>query len=338
MIRSQGFKSFLKSLAAQRGILWQHRSTNRFSVASEHKRINDSQYFFDVDTSLVKKADLQYSAFVTDRWSVGDAPNGGYLMAIAISAALDALSFSDPMVVTGSFFTKANENAPLDISVTPLSETRSSATVMITFHQNGVLRSHYTGTFGNLNSFNGLSFNNLTAPTLPPIEQCLHASSKLREHLGDKLKVAERAEFYVPKKHAFVRGAMMHDPSVKEAELDCWVAFADGRTPCLRSLAFFCDGLPPPVLNVASSNWVPTLQYTVHFWRRPKASFVQLPQDAAVGDESRDGLPQLQWMRGRFVTPISTNSLLYTDGELWSADGTELLASSRQIARLLTPR
>jgi hypothetical protein len=114
------------------------------------------------------------------------------------------------------------------------------------------------------------------------------------------------------------------------AMMQGWVGFSDGRPLSLRSYCFICDALPPPVLNICASSWVPTLEYTVHFWNRPEStgtSPTRGEQDSII-----------DYARFKFESPFVQNGYLYTDGELWSADGSTLLATSRQLAKVLTPR
>lgn len=270
-----------------------------------------------------------FTAHVSKNWSVGDAPNGGYLMGIAIAAARKVINFRDPLSMTAYYTNKALEGEPVDVVVQTLNTTKGTATVSVSLTQGGALRSHYVGTFGTLSSMKGLNYTNmpLSAPHLPPPEDCFDCSAKLRKIFGDNLQVAKRVQFRSPHDDPFVTGALSNKTGT-EASLSCWVRFDDGQEPCLRSSAFFLDALPPPILGIAKSNWVPTLEYTVHFWQRP--------------DLSRRGFAgahhEPYWLRCRYNTPFALNGMLYTDAELWSEDGTALLATARQLARVLVPR
>lgn len=247
-------------------------------------------------------------------------------MAIAISAARNCISFKDPLSVTAYYLAKTLENKEMDIDVKVLSSSNSTTTVQVTCSQEGIMRSRYLGSFGDLKKMKGLTHSKMTAPKLPPIKECVDANEMLRKVMGDKLRISNEVEFRVPKESPFVH-TVMKGKQGSEAEYDCWVTFGDAKTPCLRSLAFFCDALPPPVINITPSNWVPTLEYTVHFWAQPEHT-----EECAYKYEGK------HWLRGRFYTHHVVNSMLYTDGELWSADGETLLATSRQFARVLTPR
>eukprot|EP01034_Spumella_vulgaris_P029844 gene29844-36964_t len=263
---------------------------------------------------------------LTRTLNIGDAPNGGYLMAIAISAARESINFHDPLSVTAYYLSKTQESSNLDIEVEVLSSSNSTSTVQITCSQEGVMRSRYLGTFGDLKKMKGISHSKVIAPEIPHIKDCIDANAVLRKVMGEKLRIANEIEFRVPEDSHFAK-TVMKGKQGQDASYDCWLTFGDAKAPCLRSLAFFCDAPPPPVINITPSNWVPTLEYTVHFWATPEVS-----SDCAFKYEGK------HWIRGRFHTNFVRNGMLYTDAELWSADGETLLATSRQFARVLTPK
>eukprot|EP01034_Spumella_vulgaris_P027572 gene27572-34315_t len=134
---------------------------------------------------------------------------------------------------------------------------------------------------------------------------------------------------------AYANG-ILKNKQVDDASLDCYVAFADGFTPDLRSLSLFSDSFPPCVLNLTSFGWVPTLQYNVHFWAKPPVYDATNKTDEH--NKENGYFEGKQWLKARFRTDYVVNSMLYCDGEIWSFDGQTLLATSRQMARVLIPR
>ena len=86
--------------------------------------------------------------------------------------------------------------------------------------------------------------------------------------------------------------------------------FKDGRPACLRSLGFFVDAFPPPLMNYELTRWVPTIELNVQFFKRPQ--------------NVNDLLPV------RFYNEFMNNGLSSTQGEVYDSDGT-LLAVSRQL-------
>ena len=186
----------------------------------------------------------------------------------------------------------------------------------------------------------GLTNNSLqgTAPSLPPLhsENIINGAKYIRKTRGDKLKISETFDMFIDKNDAFARSVLQGKTLENEASIAAWVRFSDGRMPCLRSLAFFCDALPPPVLCLSPSNWVPTLEYTVHFYNRPSidsSSDVNHIRDEVYDKANREG-----FIRAEFKAKFLQNGLLAEDGELWDASGKIILARSRQYARLLSPQ
>lgn len=111
--------------------------------------------------------------------------------------------------MTAYYCNKALEEEAVEIEVKTLNATKGSATVSVSLMQQGILRSHYVGTFSSLDSQKGLNFSNLPeAPQLPPPDECVDCSAKLRKKFGEHLRVAQRVEFRAPKDDPFVLGAI----------------------------------------------------------------------------------------------------------------------------------
>ena len=310
---------------------------------------------FNLDTVVTQSSNnkSKFTAQFTDNWSIANSPNGGYQMAIAISATRKVIGFNDPLSMSAYYFNKANENEPVDIDVQTLNASKGSASVSVSFSQQGILRSQYMGTFGSLDAMKGLDFNNMmqSAPELPPPEECIDCSARIEEIMGGKLPVMARIQFRAPPNDPKVEAMLAGKPGT-DASLNWWVRFEDddenaaydNALPSLRSMAFFCDVLPPPILCVVHSNWVPTLEYTVHFWQRPtEASRMPAVPAATTNVNASTGTQSSKkrkhyWLRCRYTTPIVIKSVLYLDVEMWSEDGKHLLATSRQLARVLIPR
>lgn len=168
----------------------------------EHSFQSDCQVTSTSEPSL-------FTAFISKDWSVGDAPNGGYLMALAINAARKAVTFRDPLSMTAYYVNKTIENAPVDIEVKILNQTKSLVTISISFTQQGVLRSQYMGTLGSLSNQVGVNYSNLPhAPQLPHPDDCVDISAVIRETYGEKMPFAHRIQYKAPKDDPFVIGAI----------------------------------------------------------------------------------------------------------------------------------
>lgn len=305
------------------------------TASSDKVSSSSFPYLFDKDIAVydVHGKDNHFTSFITNNWSVGDAPNGGYLMSIAIAAAQRTTKFQDPLSVSAYYTSKSVENESLDIEVTTLSASRSSSTIQIAFKQLGTLRCQFIGTFGDFTSLKGVDYGVLVAPQLPPVEKCIDSSEIILKALGGLNSLSKNIRFLSPPDDALVIGCFHgRRDKVSSASISCWVRFEDGRLPCVRSSSFFLDALPPPILSAVSSNWVPTFEYNVHFWSRP--IIIEATDTDHATSSTTDG--SVRWLRCRFHTPFVLRGMLYTDGELWDEQGKTLLATSRQLARVLT--
>ncbi len=320
IIRKQ-YGSIVHHLTKPRLIGGRHTFSNH-SVASK------GAYEFETGSELTHIKDGSFSINFNNDWSVGDALNGGYLMAVAVKAAQNVVNL-DPLTITGYYMNKGLENTPAAVDVVILNKSKSTSTVQVSITQLGLLRTQYVGVFGHAaHDKNGINHSKLTAPSLPPIADCIDGTAMLRGFMGEKLTIGNRVEFRLAADSPYARGFLKKKAS-HDAQLDCWVAFADGFKPDMRSLALFSDSFPPCVLNhVDKFAWVPTLEYAVQFWARPPA----------LGKDNEGYYDDRQWLRARYHSDHLINGMLYTDGELWSADGQTLLATSRQLAKLMIPR
>lgn len=307
------------------------KTSLRYTV---QRRLFSSEFVFDQESRLEKVRDGLVLANISNRWSVGDAPNGGFLMSLAVNAIGLHSDHPDPLTISAYYVNKAAENAPAELAVRTVAKGRTTSTFHVTLSQLGVVRSEYLATFGDMAKMSGFTLVNQQAPVLPPIEDC-HSGSKVMRKLGDKLRLANEIDFVVPASDPFASSVMVGKIGDK-AEMKGYVRFADNRPPCSSSLAFFLDTLPPPSVIVTPTSWVPTLEYTVHFWDTPVPSHPATLEDEEPAAES--GTKTNPWLRVTYRSDYIKNSLLYTDGELWSPDGGRLLATSRQFARILEKR
>lgn len=304
------------------------------NISRNLKRYVHSSKRFDLETKLIRRDGVahdgsqHFNVTLTDNWSIGDAPNGGYMMYIAIKAAQLALTdHSDPLTFTAYYTSKAIENIEAELSVRLLTKSKSTSTVHVTLKQEGTTRSEYFGVLGKIlddSKSKGVRLNDLKPPQLQNIEECFDMTKVLRKTFGGKLKICNQMQVRVPKQDPFVTGLFAGKRGT-EAKLSAWAKFEDDRIPCVGSLAFFADALPPPITNVSHTSWVPTFEYTVHFWTKPEQVKIMDPE-------------LRKWVQTTFHTPIAKNGWLYCDGEVWSPDGSTILASTRQFAKLLEPR
>ncbi|MDQ3034525.1 MAG: thioesterase family protein [Myxococcota bacterium] len=257
----------------------------------------------DTDTAIEPVGEGRFRASITDRWSIGSAPNGGYLAMIAARAIAAVVPAPDPFSVTTHFLAVARPG-PAEVVTEIVRVGRGHSTAQAKLVQDGreVLRT--IAVFGDLSAIEGPTALTIEPPKLPPSESCERSRpAPSAATISDRVDMA-----LAPGTSPWSTGA--HD---ERGELRGWVRLRDGREPDSLSLVFFADAFPPPVLSFSAvrTPWVPTLELTVHVRARPAPGMLRA------------------WFRTRALI----DGYLEEDGELWDASG-KLVAMSRQLARI----
>jgi acyl-coenzyme A thioesterase PaaI-like protein len=260
---------------------------------------------FDTDTAVTRLAEGAYAAEVTDRWSIGAVPNGGYTMAIALRGLLEGLGRPDPLTVTAHFLRPA-EPGPAELDVEVVKAGRSAVVGSVRLHQGGVERLRLLGSVTDLGATVGGEPHHVEAPpALPPPEQCLRGDGTMPG--GGVASVAERFDLRLHPEHVgWARG----EPTGR-LEVAGWIRPADGRDPDTALLPAVVDAFPPTVFELGAMGWVPTLELTLHVRARP-----------APG-----------WLRCSVRSRHVSSGLVEEDAEVWD-DEDRLVAMSRQISRV----
>ena len=259
---------------------------------------------FDADTAVTPVGAGAYAADISPRWNVGDKPNGGYLLAIALRAVQSQLPHPDPFTTTAHYL-KAADPGPVHVEVETVRTGRSLSTAQARLYQGDAEVLRVLSTFGDLGSLTGPTHISAGPPDLPPVQECLMGEAKMwRSAIGP---IAERFEVAAhPDTLGWTRGR-----PTGNATVGAWVRFADGREPDPLALALIADTLPPPVLDLGAQGWVPTIELTVHVRARPAPGWLKM------------------WASTRFVQ----GGYLEEDVEVWDTQD-RLVAHSRQLARV----
>lgn len=258
------------------------------------------EFVFDRDTSVSPAGNGRWRARVDPKWNIVGAPNGGYLVSIALDAIARSLPHPDPVAVTAHFPSRT-ESAEANIEVEVVRTGRAHSTATARLVQGGGARVHVAATFGDLGAQSGPTVVREQPPTFPSPDGCVPARGPVAPEFVKQFDLR-----LTPDTATWATGT----PS-GVAEMCGWIRFADDREPDARSLAIFADSFPPTIFNVATAAWVPTLELTIHVRGRP-----------APG-----------WLQCRFQTRYLINGYLEEDGEIWDSGG-RLVALSRQLARV----
>lgn len=266
-------------------------------------------YEFDTDTAVTPTTPGRYVAHLTDRWNIGENPNGGYLLATAGRAmSLESTAHPDPLSVTAHYL-RPGGAGPADIAVEIVRTGRKLTTLRSSFVQGGKEKLEILATFGRLADAAGPSAIAAPPPSIPSPQECVPRDP----HNTDGLTIshiAYRTETRLHPDTGFVTGR----PS-GNAVINGWIRFADGRAPDLLSLLLFADAFPPAVFEVLEgTGWVPTIELTVHLRNTP-----------APG-----------WLQARMTTRYLIDGYFEEDGEIWDSRGT-LVCQSRQLGMIFRP-
>ena len=261
---------------------------------------------FDLDTGVKLTSTGRAEVSISPRWSIGNAPNGGYLASLMTRAMHAPIIQKAPFSLSLHFLRPARPGVA-GVETEIVRAGRGLSTVMGKLIQDERELIRALGTFGDLESLSSHATHpSVPPPELPPPDECVWG----RPGPTANISLADRVDMrLLPGSASWVDGAKSD-----QATLAGWVRFADGRPFDALSLLFFTDAFPPPVLNLkhATASWVPSIELTVHLRRVPRPG---------------------GWLRGQFTTRALIGGYLDEEGMLWDEDG-ELVAMSRQLARL----
>lgn len=277
-------------------------------VTAVQATIGDSE--FDRDTTVTLREPGVYETDLSAGWTIVNALNGGYLLAVLGRALADALPHPDPFTVSAHYLT-ASRPGPAVVRTETVRTGRTLSTGQASLFQyddegREVERIRVLASYGDLDALPDDVRTSARPPAIPPLEQCfgpadgpaqVSAASAIAERLLLKLDPA-------------TLGWALGAPSGK-GEMRSWFGLADGRDPDPFSLLLAVDALPPTAFELGLSGWVPTVELTAHIRCRP-----------APGP-----------LRVSITTRNLAGGFLEEDAEVWdSAD--RLVAQSRQLARV----
>ncbi len=136
--------------------------------------IGDSE--FDRDTALTAREPGVYDIDLSAGWTIINAVNGGYLLAVLGRALADALPHSDPFTVSAHYLT-ASQPGPAVVRTETVRTGRTLSTGQASLFQcdeqgNEVERIRVLASYGDLDSLPDDVRTTAVPPALPPMEQC----------------------------------------------------------------------------------------------------------------------------------------------------------------------
>lgn len=228
-----------------------------------------------------------FDAAVDPGWTVGDKPNGGYLLGLMARAAVAAVAdaggaHADPLAATAHYL-RAPDIGDVEVRCEVLRLGRGASQVRATLRQDAAVCVDATFTLGTLPDPPAEPY--WTARELlavAPRDECQRIPAA-REGSPFVVPIMDRTDLRLdPAVLGFARG----EPS-GDANLRGWISFADGRPVDPIGLLFFADALPPATFELVMSGWVPTLSLTVYVRARPAPGPLRISQSAHSIDDGR---------------------------------------------------
>ena len=298
------------------------RRTTRFRVPVEKEERTDvnhdsppksaaqSESDFERETAVEESGEGRWTTELSDRWNIGENPNGGYLMAVMLRALTSLCPGRDPLSVTAHFLRPGLTGVPTSIEGQIVKPGRVMSTVSGSLSQAGKTRVQMLAGIGHLGSSDVHDQRSATVarPEFAGPEECVGRGNVMQ---GVDVTLLERVEVRLVPELSIEepQGSSTSAP----AEMKGWIRFADGRSPDASSLPVFADAFPPALFTkFGAIGWVPTLEMTVQVRRQPV-----------------DG-----WIGAHFVCDDLKDGTLIESGSLWDEAG-NLVARSRQLGLLI---
>ncbi|MEW2522453.1 thioesterase family protein [Actinacidiphila alni] len=287
---------------------------DRMAYAAARATIGDSE--FDRDTAVVARPDEPgtYDIDLSPGWTIIQAVNGGYLLAVVGRALRDALPHDDPFTITAHYLT-ASQPGPAVIRTETVRAGRTLSSGQASLYQTDAEgreteRIRVIAAYGDLGALPDDVRTSATPPVMPGYADCV-GSEDAPEGSGPvpgSTAILDRLDLRLdPATAGWAVGA----PS-GAGDMRGWLGLADGRDHDPLSVLLAVDALPPTAFDLGLKGWVPTVELTVHLRCRP-----------APGP-----------LRVALTTRNLAGGLLEEDAQVWdSAD--RLVAQSRQLARAL---
>jgi acyl-coenzyme A thioesterase PaaI-like protein len=256
-------------------------------------------------TAVAPDGPGRFAVTVAPEWSIGGRPHGGYLMALALRAAVAASPHPDGLALS-THFLRPPAFGPAVIEVDELRVGRSVATHRARLIEQDAPVLEMTVTSGTLPTEPPTW--STPAITLPPRDQCVPARRKTPT--GVDVAIMDYTEVLLdPATLGWALGADGPQPP----EVRAWVRLRDEPSDPY-AVVFAADVLPPTVFALGLLGWAPTVEMTIHLRARPAPGWLQVAASTSL-------------VRGRWFEE---------DVSVWDEDGA-IVGQGRQLALVGRP-
>ncbi|NED99013.1 thioesterase family protein [Phytoactinopolyspora halotolerans] len=245
-----------------------------------------------------------YDIDIDGTWSVGDVPNGGYLLALILQAVSAESPHPHP-VSTSAHFVAPPSPGHAQINVHLLRAGRTTATLRATLVQDDIPRVEALITTSTLDRDADVEWAGPTPEPVAPVDECIPAVVDLPD--GTHVGLLEHVDLRLdPQTLGWFSGRPAGQLSMRGH-----VRLVDGTQPSPIVLALAVDSLPPTVFGLGRLGWAPTVELSVLTRSLPAPGWLTVH------------------LRGRLVR----DGWFDEEAEVYDSDGS-LVAQSRQLARV----
>src|SRR5210317_782289 len=266
---------------------------------------------FHAALDLKQISEFIFSFKPDPKYSVGNTPHGGYLLAL-MNKALTSVMPHQSVINSNIYYLDRTEPEQAELHVEVMRTSRGTSMGQVKLMQNDKLTclcSALCSDFEHMKGYSGLS---------TPLPKIMHSVSK------EDFKVMNYENFKIGSTPTFIQQLDMSvhpdhawwdrdiSNNVAEARCSAYLELQGGSADTFV-LSYLADILPPVVQNkYGSLGWVPTLALTCNIRQLPHTTSLFI-----------DGLAK----------DIS-NGYFEQDCNIWDMDG-NLVATSRQLAKIL---
>lgn len=256
---------------------------------------------FQNDTRTTALGDGRYQATLSDNWSIGNVPNGGYSMAVLANAMRDFSSFDATVLMSANYCGRLSAGA-LDIQVERMTQSRQFDRLQINAEQDGKTALRAWGTL--MQAYQDAPGHERPAPQLPLLEDCV------KQGTAPNMSIQQRLDMRFSPETA---GWLEHRTTPR-SQITGWLRLAEPEPWTPEAMMLVADAFPPSIFaSRGMTGWVPTIELNVQILK----------------------LPSSAWLKCVFHSSYINGNLLVEDGEIWD-ENDDLIATSRQLAQFRT--
>jgi len=250
-------------------------------------------------TRLTERGEGEFAGELSPAWTIGDKPNGGYLLAILGRAATLAGAHRH-VIAASAHYVRPPEPGPVDVETLVLRAGRSASQVRTRLVQDRALRAEALVTTADLDPGSAPYWSaGLPAISDVPYDACMRLPSPPS---GTPVALMDEIELRLePDSLGFLTGS----PKGR-GELRGWLSLLDGEPFDPISLLFAVDAFPPGTFDIELAGWVPTLELTVYVRALPRPGPVHVLQRAQLIDARRVDEACFIWDSGGRLVAQST--------------------------------